>query len=75
MTATHGTHALGASSAPITPLRPVAGRALRGVQVVEGVGSSEALAVLKRLAKGEPRAPLTRDAGDALKRLARRPAR
>src|SRR5262249_44026058 len=45
---------------------------LRGVQVLERVGTKEAKEVLQALAKGVPGARLTRDAQLALERLGRR---
>jgi RNA polymerase sigma factor (sigma-70 family) len=57
--------------------RPPAGerlQALRGVEVLEQIGSLEARALLAALAEGEPEARLTREAAAALGRLSRRPA-
>jgi WD40 repeat protein len=52
------------------PLRDAARlRAVRAVQVLEGVGSPAARAVLKHWASGAPQARLTRDAQAALRRL------
>ena len=47
-------------------------RASRTVEVLERIGTSDAQAVLKKLARGNEEAPLTQDAVAALKRLARR---
>ncbi len=47
-------------------------RASRAVEVLERIGTSDAQAVLKKLARGNEEAPLTQDAVAALKRLARR---
>jgi hypothetical protein len=44
-------------------------RLLRAVEVLEGVGTPEARRVLKRLAAGEPKALLTREAQATLRRL------
>jgi hypothetical protein len=49
-------------------------RHLRGVRLLEGIGSAEARRVLQRLAGGVPEARLTREATAALGRLQRRPA-
>jgi hypothetical protein len=57
-------------SGPVT--RPDALRALRGLAVLEDVGTAEARRVLEALAKGEPEARLTRGARASLERLARR---
>jgi hypothetical protein len=51
---------------------PEALRSARAVMVLEHVGNEEAQKVLKDLTRGEPEAPLTRDARAALERLARR---
>jgi hypothetical protein len=40
------------------------------VELLEKIGSAEAQEVLKQLAKGAPEAKLTRDAQEALDRLA-----
>jgi hypothetical protein len=47
-------------------------RRLRAVEVLEGVGTPEAGAVLRRLAGGVPGARPTREARAALQRLERR---
>ncbi len=47
-------------------------RALRAVEVLEGIGSPEALAVLKELALGGEGAPLTEQARNAAARVERR---
>jgi hypothetical protein len=55
---------------------PVAGeqaRQVRAVEVLERVGTPEAVKVLRGLAGGAPAARLTREAGAALKRLAAPP--
>jgi RNA polymerase sigma factor (sigma-70 family) len=57
---------------PIT--RPESLRALRGVAVLEDIGSTQAQQVLTTLAKGDPEARLTREAKASLERLARRAA-
>jgi WD40 repeat protein len=49
-------------------------RRLRGIQVLERIGSQEAGDVLDRLARGQPEARLTREAKAALDRLAKRRA-
>jgi hypothetical protein len=49
-------------------------RSLRAIQVLERIGSEEALRILDRLAKGASEARLTREAKASLQRLARRPA-
>jgi len=49
---------------------PEAVRALRGVQVLERIGTVEARRLLKQLADGLPGARLTQDAKDSLRRLA-----
>jgi WD40 repeat protein len=49
-------------------------RALRAVQVLEGVGTAEARKALQALAEGWPAARQTQEARAALKRLASRPA-
>jgi RNA polymerase sigma factor (sigma-70 family) len=48
-------------------------RALRGVEVLERIGTPEARRVLEALAKGAPEARLTREAQSALRRLEGRP--
>jgi len=48
-------------------------QALRGVEVLEHVGTPEARALLEALAKGAPEARLTREAGASLQRLSKRP--
>jgi WD40 repeat protein len=55
-----------------TGLAPDALRQLRGVQILEQIGSAEARRVLKGLAAGPAEAALTQDAKAALKRLGRR---
>src|SRR5262249_42274133 len=45
-------------------------REVRAVQLLEMIGSSDARSLLKSLAGGEPLSPLTRDAKEALGRLA-----
>jgi RNA polymerase sigma factor (sigma-70 family) len=47
-------------------------RCVRGVGVLEAIGSAEAKQLLESLAKGAPEANLTREAKAALERLARR---
>jgi hypothetical protein len=47
-------------------------RRLRGVQVLEEIGTAEARRLLERLARGEAPAILTRQARAALERLPRR---
>jgi hypothetical protein len=54
---------------------PLALTRSRAVIVLEYQGSPEARQVLESLAKGDDRAPLTRDARASLARLAQRPAR
>jgi hypothetical protein len=49
-------------------------RPLRGVQVLEHIGTPEARRVLATLAEGTPQARLTQEARAALRRLARRAA-
>jgi dipeptidyl aminopeptidase/acylaminoacyl peptidase len=49
-------------------------RGLRGIEVLEQAGTSEARAVLEKLAGQAPESDLTREAKGALERLARRPA-
>jgi WD40 repeat protein len=44
-------------------------RALRGIQVLEGVGDERAREVLERLATGEPAARMTHEAKNALERI------
>jgi hypothetical protein len=46
----------------------------RAVQVLEWIGSARARRLLRRLAGGDPSAPLTRQADLALRRLERSPA-
>jgi hypothetical protein len=48
-------------------------RAIRGVEVLERIGTPEARHLLKALAEGAPEARLTREARASLERLARRP--
>jgi WD40 repeat protein len=48
-------------------------QALRGVEVLEHIGTSAARAILERLAKGAASARLTLGAKEALQRLSRRP--
>jgi hypothetical protein len=48
---------------------PEVARGLRGVEVLEAIGSAEAKAVLQELAKGVPEAELTVEAKAALERL------
>jgi hypothetical protein len=50
-------------------LTPALLRAVRGVQVLERIGSPEALALLKELAAGADAAPVTEEARWAVKRL------
>jgi hypothetical protein len=52
---------------------PGALRALRAIEVLEQIGTSEARAVLQAMANGEPAARLTEEAKASLGRLARRP--
>jgi hypothetical protein len=47
-------------------------RGIRALEVLEQIGTSEALDVLKKLAKGAPEARLTREAKASLERLAQR---
>jgi WD40 repeat protein len=47
-------------------------REVRAIQALERIGSPEARALLKKLAMGEPVAPRTRDAREALQRLEQR---
>jgi hypothetical protein len=49
-------------------------RALRGVQILEGIGTRGARALLQRIAEGEPTALLTREARAALQRMKKRSA-
>jgi hypothetical protein len=49
-------------------------RRLRALEALEHAGTAEARGVLQALAKGEPEARLTREAKDALRRLANRPS-
>jgi hypothetical protein len=51
------------------PIAPEDLQKQRGVQVLEWVGTPEAVALLEDLASGHATAPLTRDAGAALRRL------
>jgi WD40 repeat protein len=53
------------------PLTPRQIRELRAVEVVEKIGSAEARIILETLSKGAPEARLTRDARDALERMAK----
>jgi WD40 repeat protein len=48
-------------------------RAIRGAEVLEYVGTPEARRLLESLAKGKPESRLTREAKEALDRLAKRP--
>jgi WD40 repeat protein len=57
----------------IGPGTPERRRGLRGIQVLEQLGTSEARKVLEVVAKGADQAGRTREAKAALKRLARRP--
>jgi hypothetical protein len=50
-------------------------RALRALEVLEGVGTPQARQVLQTLAGGLPEARLTREAKASLERLERRPTR
>jgi hypothetical protein len=54
------------------PLWPDRLRQLRGVELLEGIGTSAARDVLSELAKGSAEAPLRREAAAALERLRRR---
>jgi WD40 repeat protein len=47
-------------------------RALRGIEVLENIGTPESQQVLKSLAQGAPEARLTQEAKTSLKRLAKR---
>jgi WD40 repeat protein len=49
-------------------------QALRGVQVLERIGSDEAAKVLADFAEGAPEARLTQEAAAALRRLSRKPS-
>jgi WD40 repeat protein len=51
------------------PLAPEVMRDLRGIDILECIGTSEAATVLQKLAKGAPEALQTREAKAALKRL------
>ncbi len=51
---------------------PEVRRFVRAIRVLEEIGTTEAVAVLERLANGAPGAPTTREAHDALERLRRR---
>jgi hypothetical protein len=53
---------------------PLAVRAVRAIEALELMGTSEARLLLKALAQGVPEARLTREAEAALHRLAGRPA-
>jgi WD40 repeat protein len=53
-------------------LPPEEVRRVRGIQVLERIGSTEARRVLQKLGQGEPHARLTREAQRALKRLEER---
>ncbi len=53
------------------PSSPEVLRAVRALQVLEGLGSKEARALLQDLARGTPHAPLTVAAAEALERLKR----
>jgi WD40 repeat protein len=64
---------LGKLEGPIT--RPEQLRAIRVVEVLEHIGSSEARDLLRTLAQGAPQARLTREAKQALERLNRLPPR
>src|SRR5262249_49458524 len=55
-------------------LSPEELRLLRSVEVLENIGTPEALQVLKSLATGAPEARLTQEAKGSLERLAKRPA-
>jgi hypothetical protein len=46
-------------------------RLWRAMQVLEGIGTTEAQAVLKALAAGAPTSPVTKEAKAALERLAK----
>lgn len=46
-------------------------RQLRAVEILERLGSRDAIALLQRLAAGAPGATLTREASESLKRLTR----
>jgi WD40 repeat protein len=54
------------------PIAPEELQRLRGVQVLEMIGTSEAIGLLEDLASGDVTAPLTRDANAALKRVTAR---
>lgn len=54
------------------PIAPEELQRLRGVQVLEWLGTQEALALLEDLASGHDTAAMTRDAGAALRRLTAR---
>jgi WD40 repeat protein len=57
-----------------SPLSPVGGeelRTVRTIEVLESIGTPEARQILAKLAQGEPRARVTRDAASALERLGR----
>ena len=58
------------AAGPLTD--PDALRSVRAVEVLEGIGESEAVELLAEWAKGAPEARLTREAKLALERLARR---
>jgi WD40 repeat protein len=55
--------------------RPDRLRLLRAVEVLERIGTADARALLRDLAKGAPAARLTREAKSALRRLEHRPRR
>ena len=57
-----------------TGLTPEQLRAVRAVQVLEGIGSTEARQLLDSLAQGAPEARLTQEARAAAARLGRWPA-
>ncbi len=56
------------------PVLPEAMRVARAIRVLELTGTPQAVAVLKKLAKGTPKAHTTQHAKAALKRIARAPA-
>jgi hypothetical protein len=59
----------------LTPIKsPTRMRLLRSVEVLEDVGTAEAIVVLKRLAQGAPEARLTQEAIAALQRIGARAA-
>jgi RNA polymerase sigma factor (sigma-70 family) len=57
-------------AAPPTPRRPESVRTLRAIQVLERIGTPEAQQILRKLAAGAAAARETRDANEALERLA-----